>query len=210
MSILKRKYEIIYADPAWSFRNKNTGGSMKSGASAHYPTMTVEEMCNLNIQSISNQNCILFMWWVPSQPKEAIKLAESWGFEVKVMTAFNWVKLSSKTAKLDFGMGFYTRGGSEPCLIGTKGDKSVEIEIEGSEPCLIATKGKIKRISASVRSVVMAKKEKHSAKPNVFREEIVKLMGDVPRIELFARKKVKGWDAWGNEVKKSIHIPFIV
>ncbi len=105
-----KKYKVIYADPAWSFNNKNTGGSLKSGASFHYDTMTTDEMCKIPVDRITDKDCILFMWWVGSQPKEAIKLAESWGFQIKTMTGFNWVK-TTKTNKLHFGMGFYTRGG---------------------------------------------------------------------------------------------------
>jgi len=201
-----KKYNIIYADPAWSFNNKNTGGSLKSGASAHYDTMSVDEMCKLPINEIADENCVLFMWWVGSQPKEAIKLAESWGFTIKTMTGFNWIKTSKKPLlpqaiidtispifkkfnlifipKLFFGMGFWTRAGSECCLI--------------------AVKGKPKRINAGIRSVVVEPIDKHSKKPNVFREQIVKLMGDVPRVELFARNSSVGWDIWGNEVESTI------
>jgi N6-adenosine-specific RNA methylase IME4 len=123
------------------------------------------------------------MWWVASQPVEALRVVESWGFKLKTMTGFNWVK-TTKHGKLDFGMGFYTRGGSEMCLI--------------------ATKGKPKRINAGVRSVVLNENTQHSKKPDIFRNEIIKLMGDVPRIELFAREQKEGWDVFGNEVENTI------
>ena len=181
----RKKYNIIYADPAWSFKNKNTGGNLKSGASAHYDTMSVDDMCLLPINDISADDCVLFMWWVGSQPKEATKLAESWGFTIKTMTGFNWVK-TTKTGKLDFGMGFWTRAGSEMCMI--------------------AVKGKPKRIDAGVRSVIVAQRSEHSKKPDIFRKEIVRLMGDLPRIELFARNNSEGWDAWGNQVERSVMI----
>lgn len=180
-----KKYSIIYADPPWSFNNKKTGGSLKSGASTHYDTMSIDEICKLPINKIADENCILFMWWVASQPKEAIKLVESWGFTIKTMSAFNWIKTTKKN-KLDFGMGFWTRAGSELCLI--------------------AVKGKPKRINAGVRSVVMSQKSLHSKKPDIFRSEIVKLMGDIPRVELFARNESEGWDVFGNEVENSIKL----
>ena len=75
-----------------------------------------------------------------------------------------------------------------------------------AEVCLLATKGKPKRICASVHSVVISPIESHSTKPNEVRERIVKLMGDLPRIELFARQKYEGWDSWGNEIKSDIEI----
>ncbi|HYH03218.1 MAG TPA: MT-A70 family methyltransferase [Bacillota bacterium] len=181
-----KKYDIIYADPPWSFNNKNTGGNFKSGADFHYPTMCLADLKNLPIKDIAADNSILLMWWVASQPKEAIELVEAWGFKIKTMSAFNWVKLTAKQ-KPYFGMGFWTRAGSELCLL--------------------AVKGKPKRVNASVRSVVFAENEKHSRKPNVFREEIVKLMGeDKTKVELFARETFDGWDCWGNEVESTITI----
>jgi len=151
-----QKYSIIYADPAWSFDNKNTGGSLKSGAASHYPVMSVENMGKLPVARIAADNCVLFMWWVGSQPKEAIKLAESWGFEIKTMTGFVWIK-RTKFWKLFFGMGFWTR--------------------QGCENCLIAVKGKPRRVNAGIRSVVEAEIGRHSEKPAIIRDLIVDLMG---------------------------------
>lgn len=185
---IQKKYEIVYADPPWSFNNKKTGGSMKSGAKSKYDTMTVDEICELPINSITSDNAILFMWWVGSQPEEALKVVKSWGFILKTMTGFVWIK-KTKNWKDWFGMGFYSR--------------------QGSENCLIAIKGKPKRINAGIRSVIeefeeetiQAVSEIHSKKPNIFRERILDLMGELPRIELFAREKFNGWDAFGNEIE---------
>jgi len=190
------KYSIIYADCPWSFNNKNTGGSMKSGSEAQYKTMTVDEICNLPVSEIAADDCILFMWWVASQPEEALRVVKSWGFKVKTMSGFNWVK-TTKNDKLGFGMGFYSR--------------------QLSEFCLIATKGKPKVINHGIRSVQLAEEEfneetifalneKHSKKPDIFRERIIELMGDLPRVELFARQQTEGWDVFGNEVENSIKL----
>jgi N6-adenosine-specific RNA methylase IME4 len=181
----QKKYSIIYADPAWSFNNKNTGGSMISGASAHYDVMTLQGICNLPIHKIAADDCVLFMWWVASQPAEALKVVDAWGFKLKTMTGFNWVK-TTKNGLPHFGMGFWTRAGSENCLI--------------------AVKGRPKRVNAAIRSVVTAENEQHSKKPDIFRQKIVALMGDLPRVELFARQKAEGWDAWGNEVISDINL----
>ena len=186
-----KKYQVIYADPPWEFSNKNTGGSMSSGALAKYPTMTIDELCKLPVPDIADDNCVLFMWWVAAQPKEAIRLAEAWGFTIKTMSGFNWVKLT-KLGKLDFGMGFWTRAGSELCMV--------------------AVKGKPKRADAGIRSVVLDGEtetvfdlnEKHSKKPHSVRLRIEELMGDVPRIELFARQYHISRDVFGNEVKSDI------
>lgn len=181
-----KKYNLIYADPPWEFDNKNTGGSMISGANAKYDVMRSNAICDFPIASIAADDAVLFMWWVASQPREALAVVEAWGFEVKTMTGFVWVK-KTKHWKDFFGMGFYTR--------------------QGSENCLIAIRGKPKRISASVRSVVEHRVGEHSEKPDIFRDKIVELMGDLPRIELFARIAPPGWDVFGNEVENSIVIP---
>jgi len=174
-----RKYGIILADPPWSFNNQNTGGAMLSGSAAHYDVMALQDICNLPVKQIAGDNCVLFMWWVASQPREALCVIEAWGFQLKTMTGFNWIK-KTKYWKDFFGMGFYTR--------------------QGSENCLIAVRGKPKRVSASVRAVVAERTGRHSEKPQIFRDKIIELMGDLPRIELFARTVVPGWDVWGNEV----------
>ena len=73
-----------------------------------------------------------------------------------------------------------------------------------AELCLLATKGSPKRQSARVHQIVMTPVEAHSKKPDVVRDKIVALAGDVPRIELFARQATPGWDVWGNEVDSSV------
>lgn len=178
-----KKYNIIYADPAWKFRNKKTGGSMKSGASKKYKVMTLEDMKRMPVNDIAADDCVLVMWWVGSMPQEAIDLVKAWGFTLKTMTGFNWVKMTKK-GLMFFGMGFWTRAGSECALI--------------------AVKGKPERVSGSVRSVIHTVSRKHSEKPPQVRDRIVQLCGDLPRIELFARQAVDGWDVWGNEVNSDL------
>lgn len=178
-------YSIIYADPPWSFHNKNTGGTMISGASAQYPVMSVKDIKRLPVATLAADDCALFMWWVASQPQEALDVVRAWGFTLKTMTGFTWVK-QTKHGLPFFGMGFYTR--------------------QGSENCLVAVRGKPQRVSASVRAVVCAPAGRHSEKPPIFRERIVELMGDVPRLELFARERVPGWAVWGNEVVNDVDL----
>ena len=180
-----KKYQIIYADPPWKFSNKNTGGSMNSGSANQYKVMTLKQLKALPINEIADDNCVLVMWWVASMPQEAIDLVKAWGFELKTMTAFTWIK-KTKLGKFFFGMGFWTRAGSENCLL--------------------AVRGKPKPASRSVRSVFEAIVGKHSEKPSIARDKIIELCGDVPRIELFARKKMNGWHSWGNDVESDIDL----
>ena len=179
LDIPKGGYQVIYADPAWKFSNKKTGGSMKSGAANQYDVMTLDDMKLLPVKDIAADNAILVMWYVGAMPQEAIDLVNSWGFTLKNMNGFLWNKLTVKGLPF-FGMGFYTRAGSESAII--------------------ATKGKFKPTSRSIRAVISAVVGKHSEKPNEFRQAIVELCGDVPRLEMFARKPADGWHSWGNEL----------
>jgi len=174
-SLPEGKYQIIYADPAWKYWS----GGWKN-QEQHYSTMDIEEIKNLKIQDISDENCILFLWATFPYLKETIEVMECWGFKYSTV-GFVWVK-KTKTSKKDFhfGCGSWTRANVEPCLIGVKGT--------------------IERKDASISQIIYEPVQKHSKKPSVVRDKITKLVGDLPRIELFAREKADGWDSWGNEV----------
>ena len=172
-----KKYNIIYADPPWSYKDKALAGNR--GACCKYDVMTIEDIENLPIKDISASDCILFMWVTMPFLKDCFDVIKSWGFKYKTC-AFTWIKQNKKSNSLFWGMGSWTRANAELCLI--------------------ATKGKPKRQSAKVHSVIMSKIREHSRKPDETRDRIVELCGDMPRIELFARQSVDGWDCWGNEV----------
>ena len=139
----------------------------------------------MKVNDIAADNCTLIMWYVGSMPQEALDLVEAWGFTIKNMNGFVWNKLTTK-GKPFFGMGFRTRAGSESAII--------------------AIKGKPKVYSHSVRAVHEYQVTKHSIKPPEFRDHIVELCGDLPRLEMFARDSTEGWDVFGNEAPNSIEI----
>ena len=174
-----KKYKIIYADPPWSFKVWSTATGSKRSAEIHYQTMTPKDISKMNVQSIADNNCTLFMWVTYPCLQQGLQTIKDWGFTYKTC-AFTWVKRNKKSPSWFWGMGYWTR--SNP------------------EICLLATKGNPKRISAKVHSVVDSRIARHSEKPAEVRNRIVELMGDVSRIELFARQTVAGWDCWGNEV----------
>lgn len=179
-----KKYNIIYADPPWHYKVYSKKGAGRS-AESHYPTMSIEEISKLPISKIAAENSALFIWVTFPQLKEVFNVIEAWGFTYKTV-AFTWVKLNKKNDSLFWGMGYWTRSNSEICLL--------------------ATKGAPKRQSAAVHQVILSHIEEHSKKPDEIRNRIVDLMGDLPRIELFARQKVDGWDAWGNEIQSDIEL----
>ena len=171
-----KKYSIIYADPPWRYNDKGCNGA----AEKHYDTMSLREMCGLPVKDIAEKDCVLFMWATYPNMIDAFELLSAWEFEYKTV-AFQWVKLNKSGNGYFFGLGHWTRGNTEPCLI--------------------ATKGKPRRINSSIRQLVFSPIGIHSRKPYDVRERIVELMGDLPRIELFAREAAPGWDCWGKEVK---------
>ena len=173
-----KKYNVIYADPPWKY---NTWRDGMGTAEKHYPTMKVESIVGMQkiIKNISEKDCILFLWVTFPCLLEGLKVMKEWGFKYKTC-GFNWIKRNKVSDTWFFGMGHWTRANSELCLIGTKGT--------------------IKRKSNKVSQIIDTHIEEHSKKPNIVRERIVELVGDLPRIELFARQTSEGWDSWGNEV----------
>lgn len=190
-----KKYNIIYADPPWSYKDKSCQGN----AAQHYSLMTDSDICALPVKDIADTDCVLFMWATYPKIREALDVIKAWGFTYKTID-FQWVKENKSGNGHFFGLGRWTRGNTEPCIIATKGEAfPVVLNEEASTPCLIATKGKPKRISASVGQLIFSPLRAHSQKPDEVRDRIVELMGDLPRIELFARSAAEGWDCWGNE-----------
>lgn len=177
-----KKYGIIYADPPWHYRVYSKKGAGRS-AESHYPTMTIEEIQALPVSELSDKDCALFMWITFPLLKESLSVLSAWGFKFKTI-AFVWIKQNRKSDSLFWGMGYWTRANAEFCVL--------------------ATKGKPKRMAKNVHQVIVSHIEEHSKKPDEARRRIVRLMGDLPRIELFARQKSAGWDVWGNEVESDI------
>jgi N6-adenosine-specific RNA methylase IME4 len=168
------KYNIIYADPPWKYWE---GG--QKNQSLHYKTMTIEEICELPVKNIADNDCILFLWVTYPILQECFKVIEAWGFKYST-AGFVWVKKNKNTDTPFIGCGSWTRANTELCLI--------------------ATKGSVLRLDASISQVIESPIEEHSKKPAVTRELITKLVGELPRIELFSRQAADGWDCWGNEV----------
>lgn len=178
-----KKYNIIYADPPWTY--PKTGGleSSRGMAKQHYSTMSLDDICSLPVSALAEENCALWLWATFPQIGSALKVIESWGFQY-FNAGFIWIKRSLKTGKDALGMGYWTRANPEICLL--------------------AFRGKMVPLRHDIRQILYAPKGRHSEKPSEVRENIVSLCGDLPRIELFARQRAAGWDAWGDEVPHEI------
>ena len=146
--------------------------------------MPVDDICALPVRELADTDCTLFLWGTFPTLPDAFEVIKAWGFQYKTV-AFCWVKRNSKSAGWFFGMGNWTRANAEICLL--------------------ATKGNPKRMSADVRpQLIVTPREEHSKKPDETRDRIVRLMGDLPRVELFARQTAPGWEVWGNQVDSTI------
>jgi N6-adenosine-specific RNA methylase IME4 len=188
-----KKYQIIYADPPWKYSFPGTRSEKKDD----YATMRVEDIMSINVAKFADKDCALFVWGIWTGIEDCLRVIRAWGFDYKTV-AFVWVKTKRNmdTAQAGFfpvesfeeffGMGMWTRSNTEFCLI--------------------ATKGKPSPSSHSVRQIIYSPLREHSCKPDETRKRIIELMGDLPRIELFAREKTDGWDVWGNEVESDIKL----
>ena len=176
-----KKYQIIYADPCWDYKgqtqhagkaNSNTGGALK-----HYPTMTLPELIDLKPMIdnlVDTENCLIFMWTSSPHLDQAMDLIKGWGFK--------WATVGFVWDKQKLNPSFYTMSQCELCLIGKIG--------KIPQP----------RGARNVRQFASILRGRHSAKPNEIRDRIVEMFPTQNKIELFARERFDGWDAWGNEV----------
>lgn len=176
-----RKYSVIYADPPWQYHNKPQG----KGPEDHYQTMPIEDICALPVKELADKDCALFMWVTLPFLRDCFKVIDTWGFKYKTV-AFVWIKQNRVNDGIFWGMGMWTRSNAEICIL--------------------AVKGNPKRTAANIHQVIISHVQEHSRKPNEARLRIEALMGDVPRIELFARENPPGWDVWGNEVNSDINM----
>jgi N6-adenosine-specific RNA methylase IME4 len=180
-----KHYTVIYADPPWTMGYVKGGliaGSIKGGEDLPYPTLTDDEIKALPVKNIRNENSLLFMWLTDNRIHRVSEFMEAWGFTYNSI-AFIWNKISKyRNNIVRTTLTPYTRRSCEYCFLGTNGK----------------TRGLV--IDHTVKQYVgwASPTRKHSVKPDIVRERIVQLCGDIPRIELFGREQIPGWDVWGN------------
>ena len=187
----EKKYQVIYADPPWDYggkmqydrstiKSENIGFEKKiflSSAAFKYPTLKLKQLKMLNVNSIADIDCILFMWTTGPQLANAIQLGEAWGFEYKTV-AFVWDKMMHNPGR-------YTLSQTEFVLAFKKG------------------KFPTPRGARNVRQMVTVPRGKHSEKPEEVILGITKMFPQQEKIELFARRNYDGWDNWGLEIPDS-------
>ena len=183
-----KKYNIIYADPAWKFENSvyQDNGRKSRELNKQYDTMSIEEIKQLPIEKITADDCALFMWVTDFHLPYAFELFEKWGFKYRTV-AFVWKKIT-KNGKTCANLGAWTMKNTELCLLATKGNMFKE------------------RKAKNVFQLIEAERTKHSKKPLETIKRIERIFEFNNKIELFARTKVDGWDCWGNECESDIDL----
>lgn len=185
------KYQVIYADPPWdyggkmqydktSIKTENIGFEKDifiSSAAFKYPTLKLKELTQLNVSTIADNDCILFMWTTGPQLQNAVKLGNAWGFEYKTV-AFVWDKMVHNPGR-------YTLSQTEFVLVFKKGRFPTP------------------RGARNIKQLVSVHRGKHSEKPIEIIRGITEMFPQQKKIELFARKNFIGWDNWGLEIPES-------
>jgi len=182
---MNHTYGTILVDPPWTYDNAGIRGA----ASKQYPAMSDATIYKIPVASFAAPDCALLLWATWSKLVEATKIIETWGFEY--VTGFPWVKVTDVRRtlfgdlriKVRYGIGFWARGVTEPLLIARRGKVSPP------------DNGFIGLLSPNLS---------HSRKPDSVYEYGEALPG--PRLEMFARRKRAGWDAWGNEIENDVAI----
>ncbi|EOV8176843.1 MT-A70 family methyltransferase [Raoultella planticola] len=200
-------YQLIYVDPPWQYGNKISNGAAEN----HYATMSLSELKHLPVWEVAAEDAVLAMWYTGTHTEEAIELAEAWGFRIRTMKGFTWVKLNQNAERR------FNKAIAEGELVDFNDLLSMlnsETRMNGgnytranTEDLLIATRGiGLERVNASIKQVVYSCLGEHSEKPWEVRHRLEKLYGDVKRVELFARESWTGWDRWGNQCDNSFEI----
>lgn len=176
-NVENKKYSIIYANPLWKQRKKQ---ELEKN-----DFISIKELKELNIKNIIDKNAILFLWVKFSLLQEALYIMHVWGFKYKTL-GFSWIKLSSKNKQILLTNSSYTK--------------------ENCEICLIGIKGKFRILDKNISSCIISESDEDNEKPNIIRDNIVRMCGDLPRLELFATKEIEGWDIYSNDIESSIII----
>jgi N6-adenosine-specific RNA methylase IME4 len=175
----KMHYGIIVADPPWRWEAFSEKGEGKS-ASQHYSVMDLKALMRLPVHMLGADDSMLVMWATQAQLPDALRLMDAWGYEYK--TAGAWAKQSKTGQRWAFGTGYIFRSAAEFYIVGTMGSPKPAVR--------------------NVRNLIAAPVRAHSQKPDEMHENLERMFPDVPRCELFARKRRQGWGCWGLETSK--------
>lgn len=171
-------YDVILADPPWTFRVWNAA-KVSRHTSHKYDLMSVEEICALPVGDVAGKNAALFLWATWPNLEDAMRVIPAWGFDYRSL-AWVWVKAKKNGTGFHFGLGYYTRANSEPCLL--------------------AIKGRMPVVAKDVMALIYSQVRQHSRKPDEQYGKIERLYPGRRYVELFARERRLGWDSVGGAI----------
>lgn len=171
-------FDVIMADPPWSFENWSEGGNAKN-AKAQYRCLPTEEIMAMPVGHLAAGDCWLWLWATYPMLRDAMRVMDAWGF--RYVTGGPWVK-RGRSGKLAMGTGYVLRSCSEIFLLGANGSP--------------------KTFNRSTRNVIEAPRRQHSRKPDEAYEKAERLFGPARRVDLFSRQTRPGWVSWGDDASK--------
>lgn len=177
-----RKFATTLADPPWQFTNRTGKMAPEHKRLQRYPTMPIEDIKELPIQTIAQDNAHLYLWVPNALLNLGLQVMEQWGFTYK--TNIIWYKTRKDGGPDRRGVGFYFRNVTEMILFGVHG-KNVRTLQPGR----------------SQENIIVSMKREHSRKPGE-QYEIIEACSNGPYIELFARGPRTGWFVWGNQAEE--------
>ncbi len=183
--------KLLYADCPWRFAVRDRATGLGRAPDRHYPTMTTKQLCNMKLPCDLADNAYAVLWVYDPMIPDVFEVARAWGFEKYITVLFRWIKttdgqfrLFDPGERLNFGMGYHTRGG-------------------GCEEAWLFKRGKgLPVLRHDIRKEFYSPVREHSRKPDQVAGWLTDLYGDVPRMEMFARTTRAGWQAFGNETAK--------
>ena len=170
VSDLAAPFGVIYADPPWRYEYAI---DRSDSIEAHYPTLSLEDICALPVEEIAEPDCVLFLWSPSPKLAEAISVIPAWGFSYR--TCMVWDKET-------IGAGYYARQQHELLLIAIRGEPKTPL------------------FDDRPVSVLRARRREHSRKPDEFYRIIERMYPLAKKVELFCRTPHPGWASWGDEV----------
>lgn len=203
-------YDVLMADPPWQYAAWN--GKQSRTSDAHYQTLSLAQICNINVPDITGKNSALFLWVTPPCLDWGMQVMAAWKFRYRTV-AFTWVKHNKTRCEpnqypvtvckvnhamgcheafgLSTGMGHYTRANVELCLLGIRGRMTVPPD-------------------RRPQSVVTSPRLGHSVKPLEVQARIGFMYPNHKKLEMFSRTRVSGWDAWGDQAPSPVDLPLEV
>ena len=175
----KTKFATVLADPPWQFENRTGKMAPEHKRLLRYPTMKLQEICDLPVEAIVADTAHLYLWVPNALLPDGLKVMEHWGFSYK--SNIVWYKIRKDGGPDRRGVGFYFRNVTEVLLFGVRGKNA-----------------RTEKLGRTQENIISTQKREHSRKPDE-QYPLIEGCSKGPRIEMFARGPRLGWTVWGNQ-----------